>query len=134
MRYDLLVLIAAFSIILTASATQAQSASWSCSASPSTGESGWSNNPLGPVQRTADGFVIHRTTTRYPGTDTMVGRINRDGNVTMSGNGSYPSVGRSWSYRGFRGKYAPGGTTALVGQMVNDDRSVRNCTINLILD
>jgi hypothetical protein len=115
------------------STAQAQSASWSCSANSSAGEAAWSNAALGPVQRTADGFVIRRTTTRYPGTDAMVGRIGRNGNVTITGGGSYPSVGRSWSYRGFRGKYVPGGTTTVVGQMVNNNRSSRTCTINLNL-
>jgi hypothetical protein len=128
-----LALLSVMLVMTVCSTAQAQSASWSCSANSSAGEAAWSNAALGPVQRTADGFVIKRTTSRYPGTDTMIGRIGRNGNVTISGGGSYPSVGRSWSYRGFRGKYVPGGTTTVVGQMVNNDRSIRSCSINLNL-
>lgn len=126
-------LLAAALMVSLCSYAQAQSASWSCSANSSTGEAGWSNGALGPVQRTAGGFVIHRVTQRYPGKDTIVGRIGRNGNVAISGGGSYPSVGRSWSYRGFSGKYVSGGTTTVTGQMVHADRGVRNCSIDLNL-
>jgi hypothetical protein len=120
-------------VLSTPAFAQSTQASWSCSANATLGERGWSNGPLGPVQRTANGFVIRRTTSRYPGSDLMTGRIGEKGMVRMTGGGSYPSVGRSWTYRNFSGRYIKGGVTVLSGRMVNSNGSTRTCSIRLNL-